>query len=69
MKKHLSLVYLDDDRLIETNLHLRQVQGTIPSSFSAGVFHLIDMLEDVGMIENGATGSFVQINQLCSFTD
>jgi hypothetical protein len=53
----LVLVYADDDRLVETNIHIRQAQGTLPSAFSAAIFHLVDMFEDDGMISNGAAGT------------
>ena len=60
--KCFASVYLDDDRLIETNLHVRQVQGTLPSALSSAVFHLVDLLEDVGVIESGAIGSFSSLS-------
>lgn len=45
---------MEDDRPFETNIQLRQAQGTFPSAFSPAIFHLVDMLEDEDIIENGA---------------
>ena len=60
----LFLVYLDDDRPVETSVHIRPVQGTLPSAFSVAIFHLVDMLEDDGMADSGAAGSTLP-NERC----
>ncbi|UJR20708.1 hypothetical protein I4U23_023829 [Adineta vaga] len=49
--------HIDDDRINETNVQLRQAQGTFPSIFSGAIFHLVEMLEDENLIANGASVS------------
>ncbi|CAF0857757.1 unnamed protein product [Adineta steineri] len=58
--------HVDDDRLNETSIQLRQAQGTFPSAFSAAIFHLVDMLEDEDIIENGAAVSEAALQALWS---
>jgi hypothetical protein len=53
---HVFIAHIDDDRVTETSVHIRQAQGTFPSAFSAAIFHLVEMLEDEEIIENGAIG-------------
>jgi len=50
------LVHIEDDRAFETSVQLCRAQGTFPSAFGPAIFHLVDMLEDEEIIENGATG-------------
>ncbi|CAF3405487.1 unnamed protein product [Rotaria sp. Silwood1] len=46
--------YIDDDRIVDSSIQLCQAQGTFPSVFGAAIFHLVEMLEDEEIIENGA---------------
>jgi len=41
---------------LETSVQIRQAHGTFPSAFGPAIFHLVDMLEDEEVIENGAIG-------------
>jgi hypothetical protein len=50
------VAYGEDDRTLETSVQLQQAQGTLPSAFGTAIFHLVDMLEDEDIIENGAIG-------------
>lgn len=52
------LAHVDDDRIIDTSIQLSQAQGTFPSVFGAAIFHLVEMLEDEEIIENGGIGMF-----------
>lgn len=61
MKTNIKLISIfvahnDDDRFVETSIQIRQAQGTFPSAFGAAVHHLVEMLEDEEILENGATG-------------
>ena len=51
-----SVGHVDDDRVVETSVQLRQAQGSFPSAFGAAIFQLVEMLEDEEIIENGAVG-------------
>ncbi|CAF3808214.1 unnamed protein product [Rotaria magnacalcarata] len=46
--------HTDDDRVMDTSIQLCEAQGTLPSVFGAAIFHLVDMLEDEEIINNGA---------------
>ncbi|CAF4414152.1 unnamed protein product [Rotaria socialis] len=46
--------HTDDDRIMDTSIQLCEAQGTLPSVFGAAIFHLVDMLEDEEVINNGA---------------
>lgn len=49
-------LHAEDERIPESNIQIRQAQGTIPSAFSSAIFHLVDMLEDEEILDTGATG-------------
>ncbi|CAF3964235.1 unnamed protein product, partial [Rotaria sp. Silwood2] len=46
--------HVDDDRTVDASIQLCQAQGTFPSVLGAAIFHLVEMLEDEEITDNGA---------------